>query len=73
MRGDHAEVAASALFESIETRLKVANFGPELPIAFLELLIFTALSGDGFLESIELSYTTLGEPNPVLQNKDGEN
>jgi hypothetical protein len=73
VRSDHAEVAASALFESVETRLEVAYLGPKLPIAFLELLILTALSGDGFLKSIELSYTPLGEPNPVLQNKDGEN
>ena len=72
MRGNHAEIATRPLFERIETGLEVANLGAELPVALLELLVLIALSDHGFLESIELAYTILGEPNPVLQEEDDE-
>jgi len=70
--GNHAEVAARPLFEGVETRLEVADFGAELPVAFLELLVLIALRGDGLLESIQLAYTILGEPNPVLQEENDD-
>jgi hypothetical protein len=67
VRGNHAEVAARALFEGIEAGLEVTDFSAELAVAFLELLVLIALRGNGLLESIQLAYAILGEPNPVLQ------
>jgi hypothetical protein len=72
VRGNHAEIAARPLFERIETGLEVANLSAELPVAFLELLVLIALRNHGFLKSIQLAYTILGEPNPVLQEEEDE-
>jgi len=72
VRGNHAKIAARPLFERIETGFEVANLGAELPIALLELLVLIALCDHGFLESIQLAHTILGEPNPVLQEEDDE-
>ena len=72
MRGNHAEIAPCPLFECVEAGLEVADFGAELPIAFLELLVLIVLRGNRLLESIQLAYAILGEPNPVLQKKNDE-
>jgi hypothetical protein len=72
VRGNHAEIATRALFERIEASLEVANLSAELPVALLELLVLIALCNHGLLESIQLAYTILGEPNPVLQEEDDE-
>jgi hypothetical protein len=67
VRSNHAEIAARPLFKGIEAGLEVANLSAELPVALLELLVLIALCDHGLLESIQLAYTILGEPNPVLQ------
>jgi hypothetical protein len=72
VRGNHAKIATRPLFEGVEAGLEVADFGAELPIALLQLLVLIALRGNGLLESIQLAYTILGEPNPVLQEEDYE-
>jgi hypothetical protein len=72
VRGNHAEVTACTLFERIKAGLEVTDFGAELPVAFLELLIVIALRSNGLLESIQLAYAILGEPNPVLQEENDE-
>jgi len=72
VRGNHAEIAARPFFQGIETGLEVTDFGAELPVTFLELLVLIALCGNGLLQSIQLAYAILGEPNPVLQEENDE-
>ena len=70
--GNHAEVGTGALFEGVQARLEVADFGAELAIAFLELLILAVLRGNGLLQAFHLTYTISGEPNAVLEEDDDE-
>jgi hypothetical protein len=65
--GDHAEIAAGALFERLHTVLQITYFGRELPIALAKLVIFGPLRRDCRLETPQLSDTVFGKPYAVLQ------
>jgi hypothetical protein len=69
---DHAEVAAGALLEGGKTGFQVADLGGELLIPLGQLIILGSLRCHRPLQAVQLAHTILGEPNPVLEEKDGE-
>jgi hypothetical protein len=65
--GDHAEIAAGALFECLHTVLQITYFSRELPISLAKLVIFGSLRRDCRLETAQLADTVFGKPYTVLQ------
>jgi hypothetical protein len=65
--GDHAEITTRPFLQRIQTGLEITDFGGELAIALGELIVGAALRRHRPLQAIELAYTGLREPNPVLQ------
>ena len=65
--GDHAEIAAGALFECLHAILQITYFGRELPIALAKLVVFGSLRRDCRLETPQLADTVFGKPYTVLQ------
>ena len=65
--GDHAEIAAGALFQRLHTVLQIAYFSCELPIALAKLVVFGPLRRYCRLETTQLANTVFGKPYTVLQ------
>jgi hypothetical protein len=65
--GDHAEIAAGALFERLHAVLQITYFGCELPIALAKLVVFGSLRRDCRIETTQLADTVFGKPYTVLQ------
>jgi hypothetical protein len=65
--GDHAEIAASALFERLHAALQITYFGRELAIALTQLVVFGPLRRDRRIKATQLPDTVFGQPYAVLQ------
>src|SRR5581483_6589874 len=68
---DHAEIAAGKLIDGGGAGLQVGNLRLETAVALGERGVERLLRRDGVLETLDTAYAVVGNPDPVLQQDQG--